>query len=107
MTITLLFYNAVVGGRESLVFTIQIRTPQQRAIENPISNLSRLLDFKVSFTLVISNNSGLLIRSKYNRTPVRILCALDNRGSPAKSDPLSCIAVTATYQLQNSTLETS
>ncbi len=25
---------------------------------------------------------------------MRILCAVDSRGSPAKSDPFSCIAVT-------------
>ncbi len=47
----------------------------------------------------IPNNSGLLIQSNYSRIPVRtILCAVDSRGSPTKSDPLSCITVTQKHE---------
>ncbi len=59
-----------------------------------ISNNSRVLNFKAPLSLsVIPNNSGFLIHSSCSRLPVWTLCAVDSRGSSAKPDPFSCIAV--------------
>ncbi len=68
------------------------------SFENSISNISRVLNLKVSVSLsVTSNNCGLSIQNNCTRIPVWTLCAVDSRGSLTKSDPFSCITVTGGY----------
>ncbi len=65
-------------------------------MKNSISNIYRGLDLKVSLTLCnIPNKSGLSIQNNCDGMPVWTLCAADSKVSQTKSDPFSCITVTA------------